>query len=481
MRIYEQLSGEQGRKIYYRAERFQARSLFGMPTPRVEIGQNTYELQDLSMTGLGLLAPAREMLANKPGTVVYYRLRVGDAVLHEGSARVSRVHRQPHGLCIGLGLTSDYLDVPALITRQRDLLVRHEIEKLATPSEEIDPAYKLLVVDVLDLLRRYGSVLANQQPATRDMRRADDKKINEILDLCEERIIPEWRTLWHRANELITPIMGDPQALRDIKLYTERILTPEFVAGPIWRRAYEKPLGYPGDYHLMDQVYSWQRDGDTPFAKLVHRLGLEVAECIATRMVMIQQTIGEVVTKGAHGSTARVTSLGSGPAQEIQNFLRVQPLPRPVEFTLIDQEKAALACAYETIYPLTVTHAGAAKVSCLHVSFMDLLKSEDSFPPLRPQDLIYSVGLFDYLAPRRAANLVSALYRRLAPGGTLVIGNMNDTATGNLWPMEVICDWNLHYRSEAQMLAMVDGLDVSHAEVRKDPTGRVLLMFVRKS
>ena len=481
MQIYERLSGAQGRKIYYRAERFEARSLFGMPTPIVEIGQKTYELQDLSMTGFGVLAPARKMLANKVGTVVNYRLRVGDAVLHEGSARVSRVHRQAHGLCIGLELTSDYLDVPALVARQRDYVLGREIEKLAAPSVVIDPAYKLLVADVLDLLRRYGSFLAKQQPSTRDMRRADDKRINEILDLCEERVIPEWRTLWHRANELITPIMGDQQVLRDIKRYTERILTPEFVVGPIWRRAYEKPLGYPGDYHLMEQVYSWRREGDTPFAKLVHRLGLEVAECIATRMVMVQQTIAGIVADGPQGETARVTSLGSGPAQEIQNYLRVGALPRPVEFTLIDQEVEALARAYANTHPLTLAHAGAAKISCLQISFMDLLKTKDAIFSLPPQDLIYSVGLVDYLAPRRAANLVATLYRRLASGGTLVVGNMKDTATGNFWPMEVICDWSLYYRNEAEMLAMADGLDISHAEVRTDPTGRVLLMFLRKS
>ena len=227
-------------------------------------------------------------------------------------------------------------------------------------------------------------------------------------------------------------------------------------------------------------MYNWRRKGDTPFAKLVHRLGLEVAECIATRMVMVQQTIAEIVTDGPQDTTARITNLGSGPAQEIQNYLRVRALPRPVEFTLIDQEVDALASAFANTHPLTLAHAGAAKISCLHISFMDLLKTTNLEFSLPPQDLIYSVGLIDYLAPRRAASLVETLYRRLASGGTLVIGNMKDTATGNLWPMEVICDWSLYYRNEAEMLAMADGLDLGRAQVREDPTGRALLMFLRK-
>lgn len=480
MSTYEKLSGEQGRRIYYRAERFPAQALFEAPAPTVELGEDRFELRDLSMTGLGLTGASRQILADKVGTEVDYRVRQDDDILLEGRARISRVERQPQGILVGLGVESAYLDLPNLVERQRGLRVRREMDRLASPADGIDPAYKLLVADVLDMFRRYESLLSNALPKANGKQRPDRNHIDDLLDLCEERIIPEWRSLWHRANELVMPIMGDSDALRAVKQYTERNLTPEFVAGPIWRRAYEKPLGYPGDFRLMDQVYGWRREGDTPFAMLVHRLGLEVAECIATRMVMVQQTIADIVAQDGRAGAVHITSLGCGPAQEVRNFLGMRQTPRPVAFTLIDQEKEALAHAYEKTYPLTLAHGGAARVTCLHISFMDLLKKKDPFQLLAPQDMIYSVGLVDYLAPRRAGRLVDALYRRLAPGGTMIIGNMHDTPTGNQWPMEVICDWSLHYRNERQMLALAEGLGAERVEIRPDPTGRVLLMFLRK-
>jgi hypothetical protein len=481
MRTYEQLSGAKGKKIYYRAERFPAGPLFGKLRPFVEIGGEKFDVQDVSMTGLALLAPINRLPANRVGETVDYRMRVGNMVLHEGTAKVSRVHRRPSNVVIGLGLTKDYLDVAHLVTKQQDLLVRHELQKFTRPSDNIDPAYKLVVADVLDMLRRYSGFLAQQRRVLNGVKPVDEDDAAEILGLCEEHMIPEWRTLWRRANDLVVPLIDDPEALRSVKLYTERLLTPEFMPGSIWRRAYEKPLGYPGDYLLMDQVYSWKYEGDTLREKLVHRLGLDVAECIATRMVMVQQTIAEIVNQSANGSPVRVTSLGSGPAQEVRNYLGGQPLPGAVEFTLIDQEKAALALAYDKVYPLTVPHSGDAKVSCLQVSFMEMLKGEGAFDLLAPQDLIYSVGLVDYLAPQRAQQLVGTLYRRLKPGGSLVIGNMKETREGNFWPMEVICDWSLNYRDEAQMLAMADGLDVAHVEVRTEPTGRVHMLYLRKA
>jgi extracellular factor (EF) 3-hydroxypalmitic acid methyl ester biosynthesis protein len=99
---------------------------------------------------------------------------------------------------------------------------------------------------------------------------------------------------------------------------------------------------------------------------------------------------------------------------------------------------------------------------------------------LPPQDLIYSVGLLDYLADRRAQSLARSLYETLAPGGLLIIGNMNDTPLSNLWPMEFITDWTLYYRNEAQMLGWVEGMDPAMAWTELESTERVRLLFVRR-
>jgi len=151
MQTYEQLTGAQGKKIYYRAERFPAGPLFGDLRPRVEIDGEEFDVQDVSMTGLALIAPLNRLLANQVGETVDYRIRAGGMVLHEGAARISRVHRRPKDVVIGLGLTTDYLDVARLVTRQQDVFVRQELQKFTQPSDNIDPAYKLVVADVLDI------------------------------------------------------------------------------------------------------------------------------------------------------------------------------------------------------------------------------------------------------------------------------------------------------------------------------------------
>jgi hypothetical protein len=94
--------------------------------------------------------------------------------------------------------------------------------------------------------------------------------------------------------------------------------------------------------------------------------------------------------------------------------------------------------------------------------------------------LIYSLGLIDYLTDRRAAALARRLYETLAPGGLLIIGNMNETQLSNLWPMECIADWTLHYRTEEEMLSWAKALKPAMAWTETDSTERVRLLFVRK-
>ncbi len=481
MHSYERLSGASGRRVFYRAERFKARDLFPQATAKVEIDDTLLALEDLSMTGFSAVAPGSALWAPRIGDEFAIRILLDDMVLHEGRAKVCRIGRQKCGVSVGLGLTSDYLDIADVISKRNRHLLDLEIGLGVVPDAGlVDPAYRKLSADVLHLLRNYRAILERHELRGNGCTPVNQRSIDEALEICEERIIPTWREHWEYANRLVEPLMSDPARLRATKRFTELVVTPEFMDGPIWRRSFQKPLGYPGDYQVMNQVYAWRREGESATGKLLHRAGLEVAACIGTRMRMIVQMIAEEVERRAETATTHITSVGSGPAKEIWNFLQADDIPGAVSFTLIDQEHEALEQAYSEIYPQTTRLGGKASVQCLNMSFVDLAKKNRVFPGVGPQDFIYSVGIVDYLSDRRAHSLVASLYDRLAPGGRLVIGNMRKTSLSNLWPMEFICDWSVYYRDEADMWAMVEGLSAESSKLETDPTGRVYMLSLRK-
>lgn len=478
---YEDLSGAEGPGVRYRPERFQARALYGQFPPEVEIGGIAHKILDLSMSGLAVAVRRDQLDIGEPGTELELRLLDQDEELFRGRARVCRVEPTPFHTKVALHLIAGYLDVPKTVAQHRKLLVQHTVG--AGPG--VDPRYREHCADVLHLLRRHRAALGEVERSPVSDYIDREKLDAELLPLCEERLLPEWREIWHAGNALAAPLMTDPAKLRAAKRYTELVLTPEFMPGPLWRRGYEKPLGYPGDFEMMNSVYAWDREGECAYGKLMHRIGLDVAECISTRMVLMEQAIAEAV--GAKSGAAesgddpvRITSLGCGPAQEVMNYLRIKSRPRRVEFTLIDQDELALSCAYARTYPEVVRLGDEASVNCLHISFSQVMRAGPLFQKLPLQDLIYSVGLVDYLSARRARALVTDLYDQLAPGGLLIVGNMRDMPHGNLWPLEFIIDWSLIYRDAKEMRDMAGGVDPAGLDLRTDPTGRIYLLRMRK-
>ena len=478
---YEDLSGAEGPGVRYRPERFQARALYGQFPPEVEIGGIAHKILDLSMSGLAVAVRRDQLDIGEPGTELELRLLDQDEELFRGRARVCRVEPTPFHTKVALHLIAGYLDVPKTVAQHRKLLVQHTVG--AGPG--VDPRYREHCADVLHLLRRHRAALGEVERSPVSDYIDREKLDAELLPLCEERLLPEWREIWHAGNALAAPLMTDPAKLRAAKRYTELVLTPEFMPGPLWRRGYEKPLGYPGDFEMMNSVYAWDREGECAYGKLMHRIGLDVAECISTRMVLMEQAIAEAVgAKSGAGESGddpvRITSLGCGPAQEVMNYLRIKSRPRRVEFTLIDQDELALSCAYARTYPEVVRLGDEASVNCLHISFSQVMRAGPLFQKLPLQDLIYSVGLVDYLSARRARALVTDLYDQLAPGGLLIVGNMRDMPHGNLWPLEFIIDWSLIYRDAKEMRDMAGGVDPAGLDLRTDPTGRIYLLRIRK-
>lgn len=483
MKTYESLAGGTGKEIFYRAERFRARDLFPRDTPRVVIAGRPYQLENLSISGLAASAAPGGSGLDFPGAEVDIALEGDAGTLFQGRGYLRRVEDRTLDTLVAVSFKGTSLDIPVLLNRYSEILVRRELNGGLSHALELVPAeYRRFSADVLHLLRAYRSTLSNfENLARREGDVPDPDRIQTIYAAAEDRLLPEWRRLWHEGNAIVRPLMGAPHALAAVKAFTEQVLTPEFMGGPIWNRSYRKPLGYPGDFQMMNYVYEWQMRGATIYERLLHRIGLDVAECIATRMVMVQQAVARTVAERAkEGRPLRVLSLGCGSAQEIFNYFSARRLPGPVSVTLVDQDRDALNYAYRRIYPLSVRHDDGSDVNCLQVSFIDLMKAGRVFASLPAQDIIYTVGLVDYLTMKRVQGLVRSLYDKLAPGGLLIVGNMAEGPGSNMWPMEFLCDWTLHYRTEPQMFEMAAGLPGASIEMRPDPTGRVFMVYITK-
>jgi extracellular factor (EF) 3-hydroxypalmitic acid methyl ester biosynthesis protein len=481
MIAYEELKGSSGRQIFFRPKRYDAADLFSGAPPKVWLKSAIFRLGDVSLTGVCVNANQSVDASFELGEIIPFAVKQAGLSIFEGSAKVVRAERSVFGSKVALNLVDGVVDFHSLLRRNAQARISQQLATLDPHvGGLVSQEYRAHCADVLRFLRAYQSVVeASVKPFPHQ---ATGMSADEAYAMCEERIIPQWRSLWRAGNQLVVDVMADKKRLEAMKEYTELVLTPELNHGPVWHRSYFKPAGYPGDFEIMNYVYDWQREGANVYGQLMHRIGLDVAECIGTRMHVVRKVLSDVIHAHKGETPVRVLSLGCGSAREVELYLKDADAPQaPAVFTLIDQEANALAYAYDHAYPLTVSAKPQAKVQALNVSFTDVLRGGTWLDDAGPQDLIYSVGLIDYLIDRRARALAARLYERLAPGGLLIIGNMNDTELSNLWPMEFITDWHLYYRTEKDMLGWTEGLGHAKAWTETDPTGRVRLLFVRKT
>ncbi|HJW42576.1 MAG TPA: PilZ domain-containing protein [Rhizomicrobium sp.] len=480
MLAYEELKGSSGRQIRFRPPRYDARRMFPSLVPRVRVRDAAYRLHDISLGGLAALSKQSHDELPEVGETVSLSIQQSGLPIFESSARVCRAENTVFGSKLAFNFIDRFIEFDKLLTRNTQAQIAARAPAFGTESAQLVPhEYRAFCADVLRLLRSYRALLESNTAIASEFKHGLNQV--EAFETCEPRLIQQWRSLWRMGNELTHAMVSDRDMREATKEYTELVLTPELRKGAIWDRSYAKPLGYPGDFEIMNQVYDWERIGADAYEMLMHRVGLEVAECIRTRMEVVRTHIADVVRERGHDRAARITSLGSGPAREIAAFLSSHGASaNRAEFSLIDQEEVALLYAHEATYPFVLNSDGRMKVQGLNLSFTDIIRGTDGLSGLPPQDLVYSVGLLDYLTHNRSKALVKQLYDLLTPGGLLIIGNMNDCPLSNYWPMEFISDWTLYYRNDTEMLDWAAGLNAASAWTETERTGRVRMLFVRR-
>ena len=469
---YEQLSGETGKKVFFRPRRFASQEVFRSPAPQVTLNGQPWNLENLSLSGLALCVTQGDAADLRVGDEMKLRIEVAEEALFEGIAVIRRIDAQRRQPMIGVSLQGTTIDIEGIRRGAEAARARLRLRKMPCPANtSVIDSYRLLCTDVLHMLASYRKFLETA-PAEHD---------EELVASCLERMMPVWRQFWRQASDMTKAVLDNPRELRAMKELTELVLTPEFCKGAIWNRSYTKPLGYPGDFQVMNYVYDWQMVGETPYEKLLHALGLDAIECVRTRMTLLEEVIEKEAGLKPKGTAIRALSLGSGPAREVGAILGRTGRDGPAyEFTLIDQEPEALQYAYEGCFPVIATSAPQCSINCLNLSMLDVLRGNVEDERVSGQDIVYSLGLFDYLHDRRSRQLAASMFSLLRPGGLMVIGNVNDAEFSGIWPTECLLDWRMFYRTDADMRGWAEGLDAAECWTETEPTGHVRLLFVRK-
>jgi SAM-dependent methyltransferase len=365
----------------------------------------------------------------------------------------------------------------------QDVLFRDALSQGAATYSAVPDGYRRALSEVLIVLSHWRRLLRQrEQELSTSTTQAQETGIRELEELAEEQIRRDWSRVHFVANSEAAAAYQSREAFLASKRLTELLVTPILMGAPIWRRGYEKPRGYPGDFELMNFMYDDARLGASTFDRVMHQLGREerLAATVRNRKDYLIGHIRETArTTSGRGDPTHVMNIGVGPARELEEFLSKEDLHGPLTISIVDQDESALAFAQEKIRRASLRHRDRVSLRCRHVSFKQLLTHPELIKEVRGQDLIYSAGLFDYLSEGVAQTLVANLVELLKQDGRLLIGNAADDDAVK-WVPEFVLDWRLIYRTPDDMLRLAANVsEVSKLEVQHDSSRAWNFLVVR--
>lgn len=220
---------------------------------------------------------------------------------------------------------------------------------------------------------------------------------------------------------------------------------PYMLATETLARFYNKPRGYAGDFLTIEHIYEHHQGGSTHIGRVLDEAAhtFETYEAVRNRRGLLKERI--VAATNAAGGQARIMSLACGPARELFDAYAELPAARRPKATLLDIDAEALKLVGTRLQ----AEGLAAHATLLQANLIRLAMGKQQLE-VEPQHLVYSIGLIDYFNDDFVVKLLHWIHARLAPGGSVILGNFHDANPIKAF-MDYVLEWKLIHRSEADM------------------------------
>jgi extracellular factor (EF) 3-hydroxypalmitic acid methyl ester biosynthesis protein len=417
-----------------------------------------------------------------------FKIVMNDRIMYSGRAVISNVVNTGIMLVCEATLDDAWLDVdqfssvttPNRLREEFGLFVQewHKIEKIL-------PNFKAAVADLQTMLMDLRRWLEQVELGIRSEPTGDRSAIERtVIAELEEPILPTVGSWFSKFDEISDQV---DEELRPVhRAFAKRLLHPLVLCSPFVYRTYHKPLGYAGDYEMVNMILRDPYEGASLFAKIVNVCFLKNPPAEAHRnRIRYLTTKLEEETKRVHlkGRRAKIFNLGCGPAKEIQNFMRQHDISDRADFCLLDFNDETIEHASGLLKDVRAAHRRQTELNFFKKSVHQILKEAvRPGPEMMPgtYDLVYCAGLFDYMSDRICKRLMNIFYDLLAPGGLLIATNV-DASKPFRHSMELILEWHLICRNHAQFAALnPEKAGPGQFTVTHEQTGVNVFIEVRK-
>ena len=300
------------------------------------------------------------------------------------------------------------------------------------------------------------------------------KNIQERLRSLNDDIVQKGEILKQTINNklLITKIKNEFRSLVSCWVFKSQIM----------KRGFEKPRGYPGDSDTIEVIYdkkSFSPNNELGYYFDIYSLESPYAEAVRNRKDKLREILKKNLLIGT--KKIKILNLACGSSREIWELYTAKNSKinhREAEFTLLDWDENALEFSRNRLKNISKN----IKFNFLKEDVMQFVKSAEFFDKNGKQDLIYSIGLADYLPDRVLKKMIKNSFIGLNPGGSFIIAHKDKNIVFSHLPSEWFTDWVFISRDEIDMKNLIDSADIGKFsyDVEREKSGQIFFITITK-
>ncbi|GBE03070.1 methyltransferase domain protein [bacterium BMS3Bbin06] len=275
--------------------------------------------------------------------------------------------------------------------------------------------------------------------------------------------------------ELIEQSEGDMDFIKELRTEFQRKTDHLFSKGYIFNRARTWPQGYQGDHKTLETIYrNMPLSSGLGYYLDLAALGSNLAVGVRNRIKVLQGLVKEELTGRIKPN---VLNIACGSCRELVE-ITPEIIDSKANIFCIDNDEDALSFAHNRLYYTDVLpHLDFRKYNALRL--FDFETTERDFGR---QDIIYSVGFFDYIESDFLAKIFDALYRLLNPGGKLIAA-FKDTKRYRSQKYHWLVDWNgFLQRTEDEFMRIFSEAHIPDSSITKmrEESGVIIFYTITK-
>jgi SAM-dependent methyltransferase len=356
-------------------------------------------------------------------------------------------------LRVGVELAEETQSVSHDEEQQEDVSIVHEGKEKYT--QLLDMATEKFNAELENIEKSCFDPEAEKEELSKTI----EKAMDEVLCTCEEF---ELR-------------VKDSDIIHDARIEFHKKTNPILSKSYCINRARTWPQGYQGDYKTLETAYR-----NTPLSEGigyfldVFILNLPLAEAVRNRIKKLEGMLGAELLAMQQPS---VLNIACGSCRELLGIVP-EISDSGAKVTCIDSDNDALTYAQSRLSKVGIE----SQIEFYKYNALRMFDDELNMMEFGKQDIIYSLGLFDYLPDDFLIKMLGALYRLLNPGGKLIAA-FKDADSYRPQEYHWITDWDgFLQRKEDDFNRLFNqaGIPQTSLSVSREETGVIIFYVATK-